>query len=59
MTCQPEGGCWCAELPHIPMPPDWQSTGCLCRACLMEKIKAAEAERSSGAADGSLPAAGA
>jgi len=25
----------------------------------MEKIKAAEAERSSGAADGSLPAAGA
>jgi len=51
MTCQPEGGCWCAELPHIPLPPDLESTGCLCRACLTEKIKAAEASLSARAID--------
>ncbi|MGB2664706.1 MAG: hypothetical protein WAK48_11925 [Candidatus Acidiferrum sp.] len=44
MTCQPEGGCWCFELPHLPMPPDAQTAGCLCRTCLLEKIKAAEAK---------------
>src|SRR6266567_4311200 len=38
MTCQPEGGCWCAELPKVPMPPD--ATGCLCRDCLLGKIEA-------------------
>jgi hypothetical protein len=50
MTCQPEGGCWCAELPHvIPMTAaDTQPTGCLCRACLLEKIKAAGASNASG-----------
>jgi hypothetical protein len=50
MTCQPEGGCWCAELPHvIPMPTaDAQPGGCLCRACLLEKIKAAGASSASG-----------
>jgi hypothetical protein len=50
MTCQPEGDCWCAELPHvIPMPAaDTQSTGCLCRACLLKKIKAAGASSASG-----------
>jgi len=50
MTCQPEGDCWCAELPHvIPIPaPDVQSTGCLCRNCLLEKIKAAGASSASG-----------
>jgi hypothetical protein len=38
MTCQPEGGCWCAELPHVPMPAD--AEGCLCRNCLLAKIEA-------------------
>jgi hypothetical protein len=38
MTCQPEGGCWCAELPHLPMPAD--AEGCLCRSCLFAKIEA-------------------
>ena len=38
MTCQPEGGCWCAELPKIPMPAD--AEGCLCRNCLRAKIEA-------------------
>jgi len=38
MTCQPEGGCWCAELPHVPMPAD--AEGCLCRNCLRAKIEA-------------------
>jgi hypothetical protein len=41
MDCQPEGGCWCAELPHLPMPADAAATGCLCRECLIEKIKSA------------------
>jgi hypothetical protein len=43
MTCRPEGGCWCAELPHVPMPIDAQ--GCLCRNCLLAKI---EAQQKSG-----------
>jgi hypothetical protein len=38
MTCQPEGGCWCAELPHVPMPAG--DEGCLCRNCLLAKIEA-------------------
>ncbi len=38
MTCQPEGGCWCAELPRVPMPAD--AMGCLCRDCLLAKIAA-------------------
>jgi hypothetical protein len=38
MTCQPEGGCWCAELPPVPMPTD--AKGCLCRNCLLAKIEA-------------------
>jgi len=38
MTCKPEGGCWCAELPHVvPMPSD--AEGCLCRKCLLAKIE--------------------
>jgi hypothetical protein len=55
MTCQPEEGCWCADLPHLPMPDKEQSTGCLCRACLLEKIKAAEASNSSGSPIPNLP----
>jgi hypothetical protein len=39
MTCKPEGGCWCAELPRVvPMPTDTE--GCLCRNCLLAKIEA-------------------
>jgi len=50
MTCQKEAGCWCADLPHvIPMPgADAQDAGCLCRACLLEKIKAAGASSAGG-----------
>jgi len=50
MTCLRESGCWCAELPHVvPMPAaDAQFTDCLCRACLLEKIKAADASSVSG-----------
>jgi hypothetical protein len=38
MTCQPEGACWCAELPKFPMPAN--DEGCLCRSCLLAKIEA-------------------
>ncbi len=38
MTCQQESGCWCAELPHVPMLDD--AEGCLCRNCLLAKIEA-------------------
>ena len=38
MTCQPEGRCWCAKLPHVPMPAG--AEGCLCRNCLGAKIEA-------------------
>jgi len=37
MTCTQEAGCWCAELPHVPMPAD--DEGCLCRDCLLAKIE--------------------
>jgi hypothetical protein len=37
MTCEQEAGCWCAELPHVPMPAD--AEGCLCRNCLRAKIE--------------------
>jgi len=50
MTCKKEEGCWCAELPHvIPMPAaDAPAAGCLCRNCLLEKIKAAGASSAGG-----------
>lgn len=38
MTCKQEPGCWCAELPHVPMPAG--DEGCLCRNCLLAKIAA-------------------
>jgi hypothetical protein len=38
MTCQPEGGCWCAELPPIPMPTNAKK--CLCEKCLRARIEA-------------------
>jgi hypothetical protein len=48
MSCRPEGGCWCAELPHFPMPAD--AAGCLCRNCLLAKIEALQnpSERKEG-----------
>jgi hypothetical protein len=36
MMCLPEGGCWCAELPRVPMPAN--AEGCLCANCLRAKI---------------------
>jgi hypothetical protein len=38
MTCQPEGGCWCAELPRV-VPMSADAKGCLCRNCLLAKIE--------------------
>jgi len=38
MTCKQGPGCWCAELPHVPMPAG--DDGCLCRNCLLAKIEA-------------------
>src|SRR5438128_42098 len=39
ITCMPEGGCWCAELPNsLPVPED-KTEGCLCRECLTKKLE--------------------
>jgi len=38
MICQPEGGCWCAQLPRVPLPSETE--GCLCPDCLRAKISA-------------------
>ena len=38
MSCAPEGGCWCSDLPHALPVPDQGTTGCLCRDCLMTKL---------------------
>jgi hypothetical protein len=38
ITCQPEGHCWCKEMPALPMPAE--SSGCLCRECLKSELKA-------------------
>jgi hypothetical protein len=43
MTCYPEGNCWCAELPHGPMPVG--EKGCLCPECLRKELQAAEKPR--------------
>ena len=43
MTCMQEAGCWCAELPHVPMPAE--DEGCLCRNCLLAKIEALQKSR--------------
>jgi len=36
MTCDPQGACWCAELPHAPMAA--RTSGCLCPACLCHDL---------------------
>jgi hypothetical protein len=38
MICLPEGGCWCSELPRVPMPAG--AKACLCSNCLRAKIAA-------------------
>ncbi len=39
ITCMPEAGCWCAELPNsLPVPND-KNEGCLCRDCLAKKLE--------------------
>jgi len=38
MTCNPEGQCWCAELPPVIAVPEREGAGCLCRECLLERI---------------------
>jgi len=48
MTSKQESGCWCAELPHVIPMPSADAAGCLCRNCLLEKIKAAGASSTSG-----------
>ncbi|HEY5070253.1 MAG TPA: hypothetical protein VII37_10695 [Candidatus Acidoferrum sp.] len=46
MSCNPEGDCWCAELPHGPVPvvKAGETTGCLCRNCLEEQLREHERE---------------
>src|ERR1700733_5262332 len=41
MSCNPEGDCWCAELPHGPVPvlKAWETSACLCRTCLEERLR--------------------
>jgi hypothetical protein len=38
MTCNPEGGGWCADLPHLIPVPEPRTKTCLCRACLIKKL---------------------
>lgn len=40
-AAQPEGKCWCAELP--PVVPFTDNTGCLCPGCLKAKVEVIEA----------------
>jgi hypothetical protein len=41
MSCNPEGDCWCLELPHGPMPAlkAGEAEGCLCRSCLEKQLR--------------------
>ena len=47
MSCEPEGGCWCAELPHGPMPEvlAGEAAECLCRSCLEKKLYKGQPEK--------------
>jgi 23S rRNA (adenine2503-C2)-methyltransferase len=38
MSCEPQGACWCADLPHGPAPTP--ESGCLCPACLSRDLNA-------------------
>jgi hypothetical protein len=39
MSCNPDHGCWCADLPHVLPIPDEVAKGCLCPNCLAGKIE--------------------
>jgi hypothetical protein len=39
MVCGPEGGCWCAELPHLMRVPEKGTAGCMCRECLDAELR--------------------
>jgi hypothetical protein len=40
MNCNPEGDCWCKELPLGPMPVAGElMKGCLCRVCLERRLR--------------------
>jgi hypothetical protein len=42
MSCDPGHECWCFDLPHVLPVPDQATTattGCLCRECLVMKLK--------------------
>jgi hypothetical protein len=45
MSCEPDGGCWCADLPRLlPVParvpvPEEATKGCLCRSCLTGELE--------------------
>jgi hypothetical protein len=44
MICDPQGDCWCKELPPLPAPDD--SKGCYCASCLKSSIEeSARAQR--------------
>jgi hypothetical protein len=38
MTCNPEGGCWCASFPPVLSVPSSPNEGCLCPKCLRDSI---------------------
>jgi hypothetical protein len=38
MSCEPERGCWCADLPKILPVPRSKTAGCLCRDCLSKRL---------------------
>jgi hypothetical protein len=38
MTCEPGGGCWCADLPQLLPVPDDNTVGCLCSGCLNKRL---------------------
>jgi hypothetical protein len=40
-TCNPNAGCWCAELPNLMPVPNPGTGACLCRNCLTAKLQAA------------------
>jgi hypothetical protein len=41
MSCTPEGGCWCMQLPPVMALPTGESAGCFCPSCLRGAMAAA------------------
>lgn len=48
MSCNPQGKCWCKELPKGPMRVSEELEGCLCRGCLEGRLKEIEGQREAG-----------